>query len=263
MKIDLRLGDWRVALAGETCDALITDPPYGKQTHNGHDSAVANARADYHRPATKAQRKAATAVLESPVEETIITHAGASRQLSGRRSVEYAFWTADDVVEFITAWAPRTRGWMACMTSDDLAPAYRAAYEAAGLYPFAPVPIIQRRPRLVGDGPASWTVYMMVARPRTREFATWGSLPGAYLSHVQRGAPVVGAKPIDVMRHIVRDYTLPRDVVCDPCAGGGSTLIAAAMENRIALGAEVTPAVHKRAMAIIKKGVTTATLLDV
>ena len=229
MQIDLRLGDWRTALAGETCDTLITDPPYGGRVHTATNDHIAGS---------------------------------ALPDGAHRMAIAYQHWAAADVHEFIASWAPRTRGWMACMTSDDLAPAYRAAYEAAGLYPFAPVPIIQRRPRLVGDGPASWTVYLMVARPRNREFATWGCLPGAYLSRTDHNAPVVGAKPIDVMRHIIRDYTHAGDVVCDPCAGGAATLIAAAMEGRIALGSEADPATYKKAKARIAKGITAATLLD-
>jgi 23S rRNA G2445 N2-methylase RlmL len=42
MSIDLRCGDWRDVLAdvGEV-DAVITDPPYGARTHDGHDVAAA------------------------------------------------------------------------------------------------------------------------------------------------------------------------------------------------------------------------------
>lgn len=86
-------------------------------------------------------------------------------------------------------------------------------------------------------------------------------MPGAYLSRTDHNAPVVGAKPIDVMRHIVRDYSRPGDLVCDPCAGGAATLIAAAMEGRLALGSEIDPATYKKAKARMAKGVTAATLL--
>jgi site-specific DNA-methyltransferase (adenine-specific) len=78
----------------------------------------------------------------------------------------------------------------------------------------------------------------MVSRPRTREFSTWGCLPGAYEAPTEKGVGIAGAKPIDLMRSIVRDYSRPGDLVCDPFAGSGTTLLAAAMEGRRAVGAE-------------------------
>lgn len=172
------------------------------------------------------------------------THAGQSEL---RADIAYAHWTPSHVRELVAWAAARCNGWICSMTSDDLIPAYRDAYEAEGLYSFAPVPIIQPRPRLSGDGPASWTVYLMAARPRSRDFAGWGSLPGAYWSRCEQGAAVIGAKPLDLMRAIVRDYSRPGDVVCDPCAGGGTTLLAALWEGRQAIGAEVDPETHRRA----------------
>lgn len=155
----------------------------------------------------------------------------------GRAALNYDAWTPADVRAFVAHWAPRTRGWMACMTSDDLVPAYREAYRAAGRLDFPPVPILQHRPRLTGDGPGSCAVYLMVARPRTKSFMGWGSLPGWYLRQPAKDG-VCGGKPLDLMRAIVADYSRPSDLVCDPCAGGGTTLLASRMEGRRSIGAE-------------------------
>lgn len=196
-------------------DAIITDPPYGSRTHTGWNAG----------------------------EQQVRTATGQAT----RTAISYDHWTPDDVRAFVRWAADRCRGWICAMTSDDLAPAYQAAYAEAGLYPFAPVPIIQPRPRLVGDGPASWTVWLMVARPRTREFATWGCLPGAYQSHCEKAGVVAGAKPLDLMRAIVRDYSRPHDVICDPCAGGATTLLAALHEGRRAMGSEVNATTYEAA----------------
>lgn len=207
MSWDLRHGCYQDAFdPWFACDAVITDPPYGARTHDGHNAG----------------------------EKQMRTVTGQAT----RTAINYAHWTPDDVREFVEWAADHCRGWIVAMTSDDLAPAYHAAYTEAGLYAFAPVPIIQPRPRLIGDGPSSWTVWMMVARPRNREFATWGCLPGAYQSHCEKGGAVAGAKPLDLMRAIVRDYSRPGDVVCDPCAGGGTTLLASLFEGRQAVGSE-------------------------
>ena len=89
----------------------------------------------------------------------------------------------------------------------------------------------------------------MVARPRSRQFSTWGCLPGAYISHCEKHGAVAGAKPLDLMRSIVRDYSRPGDLVCDPCAGGGTTLLASLWEGRRAIGAELDADTHAKATA--------------
>lgn len=197
MLADLHFGRWQDALADVECDALISDPPYGQRTHDGNNTQT---------------------------------------QL-GRSVLSYDHWTADDVAAFVAHWAPRTSGWMACMTSDDLVPAWRAAYVAARRYDFAPVPVLQHRVRLTGDGPGSCAVYLMVARPRSKAFMGWGSLPGWYMSR-PAGDGVCGGKPVELMRAIVADYSRPGHAVCDPCAGGGTTLLAARLEGRRSVGAE-------------------------
>lgn len=203
---DLRLGDWRSALIGEgMVDALITDPPYGERTHRSNFRE----RADGH-------------------------------DVAGLRP-DFAAWTPADVQDFVRQWAPRTRGWIVALTSHDLAPAWEAAYEAAGRYAFAPVPcVIQGMSvRMAGDGPSSWTVYAMVARPTSGAFSRWGTLPGAYVGGRQPGAENGRGKPGWLLDRIVRDYTRANDLVCDPMAGYGSTLISAIDAGRRAIGSEI------------------------
>lgn len=216
LPIDLRLGRWQSVLADVTADTLIADGPYGSSTHAATNDHIAGS------------------ALPDGVN---------------RQSINYACWTPEDVHEFVASWSPRIRGWMCCFTSDDLAQSYKAAYARAGRYAFAPLPIIQPRPRLIGDGPASWTVWLMVARPRSREFATWGCLPGEYRSRTDKTGIVAGAKPVELMRGIVRDYSRPGDLIVDPCAGGATTLLAARLEGRRSIGAEVDPETYRKALA--------------
>lgn len=220
----LHLGRWQETLSGVTCDALITDPPYGSRTHRGHNDG----------------------------EEQVRAITGQAT----RTAIAYSHWTPDDVRLFVASWAPRCRGWFCAMTSHDLVPAYESALDAFGRLTFAPLPIIQKRPRLVGDGPSSWTVYLLVSRPRGAPFNTWGCLPGAYFSRCEKNGVVAGAKPLDLMRSIVRDYSRPGDLVCDPCAGGGTTLLAALTEGRRAIGSEIDLVTHAASSARLAAGYT-------
>lgn len=219
--IDLRLGRWQDALADvDMVDAVITDPPYGERTHTGHDGTR---RFD---------------------------------KVAGRQ-LHYSQWTPEDVETFVDAWAPRCRGWFVALTSHDLVYSYTEILRQHNRYVFAPLPFVSpgSRVRLAGDGPSSWTCWIVVSRPKTKDMAKWGTLPGAYV-YPPESMIVVGGKPMAFMRALVCDYTRPGDLVCDPCAGGATTLIAAAIEGRRAVGAEMDPQTYAKAQARIAKGFT-------
>jgi site-specific DNA-methyltransferase (adenine-specific) len=44
------------------------------------------------------------------------------------------------------------------------------------------------------------------------------------------------------MESLVRDYTRPGDIVCDPCCGAGTTLLAAKMLGRQYIGGDIDAA---------------------
>jgi hypothetical protein len=218
----LRLGRWQDALAGVECDALIVDAPYSARTHGGHDRGLDTGRYD-----------------------------AANGTSADRRAITYEGWTPEDVAAFVQHWSRRTRGWIVTITDHVLAPVWAEALSEAGRYVFAPVPWVATgsRVRLAGDGPSSWTCWIIVARPRTgndrngRPFSKWGTLPGAYLHTSDRGGHI-GGKPLALMEALVRDYSRPGDLVCDPCAGYGTTLAAALRQGRQAVGAEMDPETH-------------------
>jgi len=155
---------------------------------------------------------------------------------------------------------------MAIFTDSELYPAFRDVLSDAGRYVFAPIACVQRgmNVRLAGDGPSNWTTWLVVSRPRSLHH--WGTLPGAYVGNpfdpgensatASRRTGVVGSKPLWLMRAICRDYTRPGDLVCDPCAGGGTTLLAAAIEGRRAVGAELDPVTFEKAQKRLGRGYT-------
>jgi site-specific DNA-methyltransferase (adenine-specific) len=230
--IDLRFGRWQDVLSDVTCDALIVDAPYSERTHSGHDASAGG-------------------------------HKGNGKDNSTRKTIAYAKWTAADVSKFCAFWSPRTRGWIVSITDHVLARAWESSLLSLGRYVFPPLPFIETgsRVRLSGDGPSSWACWMVVARPSTVEFSRWGTLDGAYIAPNER-KPVMGGKHLGLMRAIVRDYSRPGDLICDPCAGGSTTLIAAAMEGRRAVGAEMDPHHYEISRRRIAKGWTQPMFVD-
>lgn len=193
-------------------------------------------------------------ITDPPYSER--THNGALDATTLEKGVSgYAPWSEDDADRFVRHWSKRCRGWIVIHTDDVLGPVLREAAVSAGRYAFPLVPVLQQQPRVCGDGPSQHGHYLAVSRPRERRFLSWGSLPGWYEAR-RDGSIVRGGKPVDLMRRIVRDYTRPGDLVCDPCAGAGTTLLAAAIEGRRAVGSEMDPETFEKARKRLARGYT-------
>lgn len=218
--IDLRCGRWEDVLGDVECDALITDPPYSARVHDGQ------------RTGTQTRKS----------------------------TIEYDAISPEACSAFAAAWAPRVRHW-AVMFSDHVGASWwEAAWLSVEWYVFAPVIWLRANPtpRLAGDGPTSACDYLIVARPRRRLAPErTGSRPGYYIArNLPHSVEVAGGKQIDPMRALVRDYSLEGDLIADPFSGGGTTLLAAAIEGRRAVGAELDPAHFNIAQKRIKRGYT-------
>lgn len=214
---DLRLGDCLDPVTGlaslpdQSVDHTVSDPPYGKRTHEGQQH-------ERWGPASDAWVSAAGLRYDHLEPATL-------------RAV------AAQLVRV-------TRKWILVMTSHDLIPAWEEALGALGRYVFAPLPILLpgMNVRLQGDGPSSWAVYLVVCRPVGYKD---GTKPGGYTGSPgtaqERALPVKGSKPLWLMEQILEDYTAPGDLILDPFAGAGTTLLAAARKGRRALGFELNP----------------------
>ncbi len=219
------------------CDAVIVDAPYSERTHAGHDDGALDAKRGADMAARLVARGGKTRGHRASLRPARTV---AGYGVNPRRAIDYGAWSDADVATFVAMWAPLTRGWLVSITDHVLARAWEAALLEADRYTFAPLPLYSpgSRVRLSGDGPSSWTCHVVVARPRSREFFQWGTLPGGYVCSPERCMPVVGGKPLAAMRDIVRDYTRPGDLVVDPCCGAGTTLLAARLEGRRAIGGD-------------------------
>ena len=231
---ELRLGDYRTALADVECDSTIVDAPYSARTHGGHNG---------------------------PTDRPHDRRYGRRKHT---KPIAFAAWDEDDVRACVEHWSQRTRGWIVSLTDHVLAPVWCAALDDAGRYVFPPLPLVEigSRVRMSGDGPSSWTCWIVVARPRNRAFQRWGTLRGAYIATGKGDRVIVGGKRLDIMRALVRDYSRPGDLVCDPCAGGGTTLRAAQREGRRSIGAEIDPTTHAAAVERLRAPYTRPLLQD-
>lgn len=197
----------------ESVDAVVMDPPYSERTHAGHDA-------------------------------TVNGHLGISRDKAYRSGLAYDSLSIDDVVILSDRFTRCCKGWIVWLCDHHLVPAIQASLEAHGRYVFAPLPYYApgSRVRLSGDGPSSWTIWIMVARPKSREFSTWGTLPGGYVNQGWNDAEIIGGKPTKLMEALVRDYSREGDIVLDPFMGAGTTGVACVNLGRRFIGVEIDQA---------------------
>jgi site-specific DNA-methyltransferase (adenine-specific) len=208
-------------------DAVITDPPYSERCHSGHDGGVS------------------------------------ARDGANRSKLGYRYLTQTDVGRLAALYTECCRGWIVWMTDSDLALPVRSALEAVGRYAFAPLPFYQagRSVRLTGDGPSSWTDWIVVAR--TKAQVRWGTLPGGYIagpgwSDKER----MGGKPTALMDALVRDYSRPGHVVLDSHMGYGTTGVACVRAGRTFVGCEIDAAAFDIACERISRAVAQGQLFE-
>lgn len=221
----------------ERCDALIVDAPYSERTHSGHDDGALTANRATQWAARRGEPKGA--------DDAALARYAAKR--GERAKLNYVAWGKSDVEAFVGTWAPVTTGWMVSLTDHELAPHWAEAMTRAGRLVFSPLACVEpgSRVRMVGDGPAQWSCFAIVSRPRSLPWSKWGALPGAYVTppgHNDRakngGKAVTGGKPLWLMERLVEDYSRPGQLVVDPCCGAGTTLKAALRTGRRCVGGD-------------------------
>ena len=189
-------------------DAVITDPPYSERTHKGHDASASG-------------------------------HVGIGRDGARRSELGYGSLSEADVAEYVAGMVKACDGWIVTMTDHVLAPALQRDLEAAGRYVFAPLPFYApgSRVRLSGDGPSSWTIWIVVAR--TTAQSKWGTLPGGYVAGTGwREREHMGGKPTALMDRLVKDYSRAGATVLDPYMGSGTTGVSCHNTGRNFIGIE-------------------------
>lgn len=203
----LYLGDAREVMLGlDNIAHIITDPPYSERTHAGHDAG-----------------------------------ARGGRDAAARSDLGYGALSEADATKLVGLFH-NCPGWIVWMTDHTLAPHIGKELEALGRYVFAPVPYHHpgRSVRLSGDGPSSWTDWLVVSRTAAQH--RWGTLRGGYVAGPGwDDKERMGGKPTRLMRLIVSDYSRPGELVCDPFMGAGTTGVACMLEGRDFIGIEIDP----------------------
>lgn len=202
-------------------DVMIVDPPYSPRVHRKATSMGSNGRG------------------------------GRKRDLGFNH-------ISPELMLHIARMAAQVRRWSCIFSDVESVGVWRAALEGFGCEYVRPVytgEIVEcggtvpwlrwSQPQLSGDRPCTGAEMIIVAHaPRANQGGGkmhWNG-PGSrteYRAKSLRGADKYSCeKPLDLMLALVSDFSDPGETVLDPCAGMGTTCVAAALLGRNSLGLE-------------------------
>lgn len=164
-------------------------------------------------------------------------------------SLEVGSLSSSDIVTLCAQVVRVTRRWIVVFCAWEQLSDYKAGLEFAGGEYVRACAWVKpdATPQLSGDGPATFGECIVVGHaPRAKGAGRrqWngGGKRGLYRHGVCRGAERTDhptQKPHELMVEIVGDFTNPGDVILDPFAGSGATLLAAVSCGRKAIGGEL------------------------
>lgn len=241
--MELRLGKWQDVLADvQEVDSVICDPPFDKEAHTLQRRVK---RGPSYGVVGIDGRKACNAPLSfEPLSFETRTEAGG-------------------FIESIC------KGWAVVFCQVESTQEWRFALE----------PMAYRRtcvwikpdgmPQFSGDRPGMGYESIVCCYPAGKSKWNGGGRKGTFEGFRDVGRDVFRhnknsggkhihqtQKPIPLIRELVRLFTNPNDLICDPYAGSGSVLLAAATEGRRCIGAEYDPKTYALAVKRLERGYT-------
>lgn len=228
--VDLRAGDCLdsasglASLADKSIDHAITDPPFDARTHR-----AAMERGNWR---------------------------NGTRRVDGQ--LPFAPLTQEQLELAASQLARVTRRWIVVFAGELQLDTWRRALEAGGAR-FVRYGIVERknpRPQMTGDRPAPAADLVVIAHG-AGEALRWNG--GGRPARWEAGAARFDSrtreqlhpcqKTLALMRALVEDFTEPGELVLDPFAGSGTTLVAAKELGRSGVGWERAPEYFDRAIA--------------
>lgn len=206
------------ALGDRSVDHVICDPPFGDHVHD---------------------KFAAVREADGPIREGLSFSA-----------------LTDDLVRGVAEQVCRvTKRWIVIFCDERSVERWALAIQfAGGFYARGGVWVkTDAMPQMTGDRPGHGTESIVIAhapRPKKSGRMKWngGGRPATWIGPIrgvnaeERQHPT--QKPMWLMEALVKDFTDPGDLILDPFAGSGSTLVAAIRNGRRAIGFEKDEKYH-------------------
>lgn len=204
---------WLRGFRETSVDHCIMDPPYGTYTHSNQRS-------------------------------------GAGKRVSKERDLDFSSLTPELRAQVANELGRVVRRWVLVFSDHEGSHLWARDLSNAGLS-YVRTGIWRKRgapPQFTGDRPATGHECIVIAHgsvknDRGRMWWNGGGKHGVWEFPIVRGKSRThtAQKPLSLMMALVEDFTDPGDLVIDPFAGAGTTVLAAFIAGRKGVGCEIDP----------------------
>lgn len=160
---------------------------------------------------------------------------------AGPRKRDFAFEAlTPELFRRLCSYAAQVRRWSAVFCDIESVGIWKQGLTDAGAEYVRPLPWVRwTQPQISGDRPPSGCEMVVLAhRPGRKRWSGPGSLTHFHQKALRGANKHPTEKPLDLALALVSYLTEPGEAVLDPCAGNGTTLLAAALLDREGLGLE-------------------------
>lgn len=192
------------SMADESIDCVITDPPYSERTHQ------------------KASKKVANGVVSHGIDT-------------------FDSFSDEKLYEVYDEMARITKGWI--VSTIDYNHAFKFETEPPKNMRQMRIGVWVKNnptPQISGDRPSQgWEAISYLYKKNLRAWWNAGGAHGNYVSNLATPTGHPTPKPIAMVSSFVERFSKNNDIILDPFAGGGTTLLAARNLGRKVIGVEL------------------------
>lgn len=198
----------------------------------------------------------AVTLTDPPYSEHVHAKSRAGTKGAGGKERDFGFGAlSPELMEFAAReFARLTRRWVLVFSDERIPHLWRAELEAAGLeYVRTGIWVkIGAAPQFTGDRPACGYENITICHPPGRKRWNGGGGQAIWRETICHDRPDerrihTAQKPLALMMRLVTLFTDPGELVCDPFAGGATTLVACRRLGRRGIGIELDEAICEAA----------------
>lgn len=183
-------------------------------------------------------------ITDPPYSERVQGHSLANTQSGDKkpraRTFDFAAMTTRVMKQCCALWSSSIKEWAMIFTDDQIDADWRRQMKKVEFEQIDRMLWIKPNgpPRITGDRPAHWYEEIELFHRGGRKRWNGGGKAGLYRAISRNDGEHNAIKPLSLMQSLVRDFTTRGQLIVDPFAGLGTTLLACKNLGRHAIGIE-------------------------
>ena len=184
-------------------------------------------------------------ITDPPYTDYVHKNAKSNRNKGhGNQAIDFSSFTMDNLDTAFSEFGRLTKTWVVSTLAYEHA--FRLSNEMHDTLELKRIGVWVKTnpmPQISADRPGhGWEAIVYLHKKTTKSAWNGGGNHGNYVSNLARPTGHPTPKPLSMISSFVERFTNPKDLILDPFAGGGTTLLAARNLGRRAIGVEIDEA---------------------